>query len=85
MWRSFAPRGIAIRSTVGMVYENLKDGSSAYFAGVQHRVGDRAIIYDRENAHLRLALSNMDDLLHPLFSLDGGARSFKHEREYRFE
>jgi hypothetical protein len=86
MWDSFCPdgEGVAIKSTVGAVYENLERGSAAYFGASGSLLTDHPIVYDREKAHLRLDRLSMLNMLLPLFALDGGADTYKHEREYRF-
>ncbi len=84
MWSSFTShsRGIAIKSTVGLVAEQLDEGCDSLD---QTLMLDQGFIkYDRERLHTRLNLENLHDLTLPLFSLDGGARNFTHEREYRF-
>lgn len=84
MWQSFTSPGcgVAIRSTVGLVAEQLDDGCGLLD---QTLMLDQGFIkYDRERLHVRLDLENIHNLTLPLFSLDGGARNYTHEREYRF-
>lgn len=85
MWRSFTSpdRGIAIRSTVGLVAEQLDEGCDSLDQSLMLDQG--FIKYDRERLNVRLDMESLHDLTLPLFSLDGGgARNFIHESEYRF-
>ena len=94
MWSAFARDGVAIRTTVGLVLDQLynwvdyEGGKSALFRGPEvdrYELHHGEISYNRNNSHLYLNGNNYREALVPFFCLDGSTMGgFSHEAEYRF-
>ena len=83
MWQTFGDqkRGVALRTTIGKICDEFYDYCSD---NEPVDLGMGLIEYDRMNMHTRVSVETIHDYHLPLFFLDGGARSFRHEQEYRF-
>jgi hypothetical protein len=83
MWETFGDgkRGVALKSTIGKICDEFYDHCDEN-EPVDLTMG--LIEYDRMNMHKHISAETIFDYHLPLFFLDGGQRSFIHEREFRF-